>query len=324
MMKKWQIMLLMILAVIAVLLILFHKLVWLIGCNLFQPALPLDENAEWTGGTYNRVYYGESEAQYADLYVPNTDEPSPLFVLVHGGGFVSNDAQSRQAQFMYRYFRDHGYACASVNYRLAAEAPFPAAIEDVGAAVKYLGQHAGEFGYNAEKVAIWGESAGGYLAAYEAISETEVNIAALVDFYGCTDFLTMEEQFEALGIPKLVRTIANSWAVGALEGFSSCEEYWLRKPYAEWSEELKKTASVVWQAEHNAKNPSLRSLIYHGDADMTVPDAQSAALFSALKHACGEGNVKYERFHGYMHAADRFYSDERLSEVESFIREVIK
>ena len=63
MMKKWQIVLLMILAVIAVLLILFHKLVWLIGCNLFQPALPLDENAEWTGGTYNRVYYGESEAQ---------------------------------------------------------------------------------------------------------------------------------------------------------------------------------------------------------------------------------------------------------------------
>ena len=47
---------------------------------------------------------------------------------IHGGGFISNDARSRQANLMIQYFRNHGYACASVNYRLAQEAPFPAAI----------------------------------------------------------------------------------------------------------------------------------------------------------------------------------------------------
>ena len=53
------------------------------------------------------------------------------------GGFVYNDSQSRQAQLMYRYFRDHGYACASVNYRLAQEAAFPAGVEDVKSAIRF-------------------------------------------------------------------------------------------------------------------------------------------------------------------------------------------
>lgn len=322
-MKKWQIALLIILAIIIILLLIYHKAVWTIGMNLFQPMIELDESDNWTGGTYDRVSYGDLDSQYIDLYVPKTDVPAPLFVLVHGGGFVSGDSQTRQAQFMYRYFRDHGFACASINYRLAGEAPFPAAIEDVGAAVKFLGQHADQYGYNAERVAIWGESAGGYLASYEAISEDEVNIVALVDYYGVTDFLSTEEQFKTQGIPKFILKIANTWISDSCEGYPSYEEYWLRKPYADWTEE-RQAASVVWQAEHNAKNPALRSLIYHGDADMTVPDAQSALLYNALAHTYGEGNVKLQLFHGYMHAADRFYTNQQLSEVELFLNEVLR
>ena len=95
-------------------------------------------DGEWTGGkSYKNVQYSEvSASDYLNLYVPDDDNPPPLLVLVHGGGFVTNDCESRQAQLMYQYFRDHGWACATVNYRLAQEAFFPAAVEDVKCAVR--------------------------------------------------------------------------------------------------------------------------------------------------------------------------------------------
>ncbi|MBQ1922747.1 MAG: alpha/beta hydrolase [Lachnospiraceae bacterium] len=122
----------------------------------FSPTLPLDESEEWKGGRSfeGLVYAEDSEAQYIDLYVPESDAPMPLFVMIHGGGFAFNDAQSRQARFMYRYFRDHGFACASVNYRLSPEAAYPAAVCDVKAAVRFLCHNAGEYGFDADRIAV--------------------------------------------------------------------------------------------------------------------------------------------------------------------------
>ena len=133
--------------------------------NLTVSHLPDPATKEWEGGKiYSHIpYAAESESQYLDLYVP--DIPSPqLFVLIHGGGFVAGDADTRQVRFMYDYFRDHGYACASINYRLAGEAPFPAAVCDCKAAIRFLRFHAADYGYDGEKLAVFGESAGGYLA----------------------------------------------------------------------------------------------------------------------------------------------------------------
>ena len=140
--------LLALLLILALLLLIHRYTVRQVWCNVFSPTLPLDESADWAGGkSYERLRYAEdSEAQYIDLYVPDTEEGAPLFVLIHGGGFAFNDAQSRQAQFMYRYFRDRGFACASVNYRLSTEAAYPAATCDVKAAVRFLCHNAEEYG----------------------------------------------------------------------------------------------------------------------------------------------------------------------------------
>ena len=153
------------------------RAVW---CNLTAKKLSLDERErdDWNGGeSYLKVpYASDSQSQYLDLYVPDADAVSSvpkLLVIIHGGGFIYNDSQSRQAQLMYRYFRDHGFACASINYRLAQEAPFPAAIADCKAAIRFLRAHAGEYGYDAEKIAVFGESAGGYLATMCAVTPEE-------------------------------------------------------------------------------------------------------------------------------------------------------
>ncbi|MBQ6987474.1 MAG: hypothetical protein IJQ25_10870, partial [Oscillibacter sp.] len=88
--------------------------------NWTASTLSLEASTVWTGGKqYMGVPYAlDSDSQYLDLYVPDPADGAPpkLFVLIHGGGFIAGDARTRQVQFMVQYFRNRGYACASVNY----------------------------------------------------------------------------------------------------------------------------------------------------------------------------------------------------------------
>ncbi len=332
--------LLILLAVIAVVLVINRYTVRQVFCNLTSPTMPPDDSTEWSGGeTYEHLPYAEdSDAQYIDLYVPHTEKPAPLFVLIHGGGFAFNDAQSPEAQYMYRYFRDHGFACASVDYRLSTEAAYPAAVCDVKAAVRFLCANADEYGYNAENIAVWGESAGGYLATMCAVSapeaygdtlcigETEENrfempaFDALVDYYGCIDFVTQEENFAQEGLISWIPVIANGWANEVLGEYESLEELWLRKDFADWGDEEKIEASPLHRAERQEnENPALRTLIIHGDADITVSHLQSVQLYEAMK-ANGE-DVTLMLVPKCKHADDRLFTDEMLGQVETFLRE---
>ena len=333
-----RLILLVLLLVLALVLILNRYTVRQVWCNVFSPTLPLDTSTTWSGGrSYEHLAYAsDSEAQYVDLYVPDTAEPAPLFVLIHGGGFAFNDAQSRQAQFMYRYFRDHGFACASVNYRLSTQAPFPAAVCDVKAAVRFLCRHAETYGIDAERVAVWGESAGGYLAcmcalsAPEAYSDTlclgesaEVRFDlpafdALVDYYGCIDFVTQRHNFAEEGLVSWIPTVANGWANAVLGEYGSLEELWLRKAYADWGDAETREASPLHRAERQENgNPGMCSLLVHGDADITVSQLQSVELYEALK-ANGEA-VTLKLVPQCKHADDRLFTDTFLGEVEAFL-----
>ncbi len=336
----WIWIVLAVLLVTGIILVVNRYTVRQIWCNVFSPTLPLDESTAWQGGkTLEGIpYAADSEAQYIDLYVPDNVENPPLFVLIHGGGFAFNDAQSRQAQFMYRYFRDQGFACASINYRLSPEAAYPAAVCDVKAAVRFLCHNAQEYGFDAENIAIWGESAGGYLATMTALSAPEAfsdvlcigeteserfpmpSFDALVDYYGCIDFVTQRSNFEEEGLIAWIPTLANVWANDVLDEYDSLEELWLRKNYADWGEEEKIGASPLHRAERQENgNLSLRSLLVHGDADITVSHLQSVELYEALK-ANGE-NVTLKLVPKCKHADDRLFTDEILNEVKSFLLE---
>ncbi len=331
--------LLALLLILAVLLLVNRYTVRQIWCNVFSPTLPLDESTDWAGGRSfeHLAYASDSDAQYIDLYVPDGEEPAPLFVLIHGGGFAFNDSQSRQAQFMYRYFRDHGFACASVNYRLSTEAAYPAATCDVKAAVRFLCRHAEAYGIDAGRIAVWGESAGGYLATMCALSapeafsdtlcigETEDErfpmpaFDALVDYYGCIDFVTQRGNFAQEGLVSWIPTLANGWADEVLGEYDSLEEFWFRKNYADWGEEETVEASPLHRAERQENgNPAMRSLLVHGDADITVSHLQSLELYDALM-ANGE-NVTLKLVPQCKHADDRLFTDELLGEVEAFLR----
>lgn len=158
-----------------------------------------------TYDSYLNLRYAElSNSNQLDLYVPKGDGPFPVVVWIHGGGWNSGDKANPRAL----YLAAQGYAVASLNYRLSPEAIFPAQIHDVKAAIRWLRANANRYDLDPNRIAAWGASAGGHLAALLGTSaddptledlsmghpEYSSQVQAVVDWYGPTDFLQMEAQ----------------------------------------------------------------------------------------------------------------------------------
>ena len=98
------------------------------------------------------------------VYRPDADGPLPTVVFFHGGGFVIGDLDTHDGVCRL-LCRDVGAVVVSVDYRLAPEHPFPAAVDDAYAAVTWVAAHLDEYGADATRLAVAGDSAGGNLAA---------------------------------------------------------------------------------------------------------------------------------------------------------------
>jgi acetyl esterase len=116
----------------------------------------------------NRTVPGGGGQVPVRVYTPTSGRRLPGLIYFHGGGFILGTLDSCD-----RVCRDlahlSGRVVVSVDYRLAPEHPFPAAVEDACAATKYVLEHAGEFGIDENQIAIGGESAGANLAAVTAL-----------------------------------------------------------------------------------------------------------------------------------------------------------
>jgi acetyl esterase/lipase len=213
-----------------------------------------------------------SKAQMLDLYLPaNVDRTVPVVVFIHGGGWYEGDKSECPALPMVH----KGYAVASINYRLTGQARFPAQIFDCKAAIRWLRAHANQYHLDPNKIAVWGESAGGQLAALLGTSggvrELEGNLGsndqdsrvqAVVDWFGPANFLAAGNK-DAL----------SAEAVQALIG--------LLGALPDKAPTLAKAASPITYVNKNAP----QFLIMHGDKDQQVPLAQSQELDAALKKA---------------------------------------
>lgn len=121
---------------------------------------------KWPDVAYAQV----SAAQKLDIYLPEDgDGPFPVIVAIHGGAFRMGDKADGQHTPMLEGL-ERGYAVVSINYRMSGEAIFPAAVYDVKAAIRWIRANAASYHFNAEKIAVWGGSAGGHLAAMAGVS----------------------------------------------------------------------------------------------------------------------------------------------------------
>lgn len=134
-----------------------------------------------------------------DIYLPKGAESPPLVMFIHGGGWQNGDRKRCRLGWL----AAHGYAVASVEYRMSQEKVFPAQIEDCKGALRWLRANAEKYGYNAKKVVVAGTSAGGHLSQLMGTSgdvkELEGEVAGnleessraqgVIAYYGASDFV---------------------------------------------------------------------------------------------------------------------------------------
>lgn len=244
-----------------------------------------------------------------DVSVPRTAQPPQLIVWVHGGAWRSGSRKSVPIQDLLK----HGFAIASVDYRLSPVARFPAQVHDIKAAIRYLRARQDDYGYDASKVFIVGSSAGGHLAALVGVTnghaELEGNVGThldqssavqgIVDYYGPTNFLTILKQSTPHGLS--VRIPALQLLLG-----SQPEE----------NASLAHLASPVFHVDQH--DPPL--LLIHGDQDPQVPINQSHELHGKYKEL--HRPVVFQVIHNGAHGGPQFYDAKQLQQVVQFLKSI--
>jgi len=138
-----------------------------------------------------------------DLYLPQRfdERPVPVVLYVHGGGWQEGDKTWISRILPAERLVARGYAVAAINYRLAPRSHWPAQIADAKCAVRFLRAQAARYQLDPERIGVWGESAGGHLAALLGLAGPAAGlegtggyagqssrVAAVVDMCGPTDF----------------------------------------------------------------------------------------------------------------------------------------
>lgn len=210
-----------------------------------------------------------------DLYIPAAaTEPLPLIIWIHGGGWRGgNKGGINNCVNVLK----HGYALASVEYRLSGEALFPAAIEDCKAAVSYLRWKAPKLGLDPERFGVWGSSAGGHLVALLGVTnDTDVfdthpvtqkaspTVQAVCNWFGPTDFLRMND------------------VIGRMDHNApdSPESLFIGVPIQDYPEKVQRANPITYVTR---SDPPM--LLMHGDKDGLVIYNQSELLYTALQEA---------------------------------------
>lgn len=245
-----------------------------------------------------------------DLHRPPA-ENAPLIVYVHGGAWRAGSKKDVPIAKLL----DHGFAIASVDYRLSTQAVFPAQIHDIKAAIRFLRANAAMFHLNTDKIAIIGSSAGGHLAALVGVSsgnkalegrvgdhlDQSSDVQCIVSFYGASNLQSILSQSTEFGLT--VRIPALKLLLGDVP---------------DKKRDLAKLASPV--AHLDKTDPPL--LLIHGAADPQMPPAQSRELTGACEvlHL----PVTLITLPDSKHGGPEFYDDERTAIVAKFLDNVLR
>ncbi|MFJ2620299.1 alpha/beta hydrolase fold domain-containing protein [Glutamicibacter sp. NPDC087344] len=215
---------------------------------------------------------GNGAAQLMDLYLPHTGATSvPVVIWLHGGGWFTGDRTL--APDLAATAARTGIAFASIEYRLSGEATFPAPLDDVIAAIRHLRIHGSQWGLDAERIGLWGASAGAHLAALSALTASsaeadapaDAQVSCVVACYPPVDLELIINQ----------RPAGKTWdqtPEGRLLGV---------EPNTAAGQAIARAANPLTHL--SAQAPPF--LLCHGTADVLVPHLHSQKLFDQLQSA---------------------------------------
>ena len=240
-----------------------------------------------------------------DLIYPEDKEKAyPCIVWICGGAWVSMDKSAHLA-YLSELARK-GFAVASVQYRTSNEARFPAQLQDVKAAIRYLRAHAERYHIDPERFGVMGESAGGYLTCMAALCEDSG--------YDVGEYLEYSSRVQA-ACPWYPPTDFRGFPYDSPEQCAaSPESLLLGKNVMRNQEEALSLCPVSFVTKDAPP-----FLIIHGNQDRTVPFAQGVLLHDKLEEAgC---DVTLLELEGADHADRQFFQKEIWEEIARFFGE---
>jgi len=267
-------------------------------------------------------YASLSQSQKLDIYLPEQGNgPFPVILHIHGGGFAIGDKRDIHVMAFLRGL-ERGYAVVSVNYRLSGEAVFPAGLQDVKAAIRWLRANAEQYHLDGDRVAACGGSSGGNYAAMVCLTasvtefddaslgnaEYPCHVQAAVDLFGPTDFLKMDEQLAENGFGPSDHGEADS-----------PESRYLGAKLSDAPLKVVLANPMTYIHEHM---PPI--LIQHGRLDTLVPIQQSTMFVEKLEKYISHDRFEFDIIEGAGHGDPLFETEENMDRVFSFIDKHLK
>lgn len=222
-----------------------------------------------------------------DIHLPkHGQEPFPIVVSIYGSAFFSNSSKGNTFKDgLGQKLLENGFAVVSINHRSSSDAIFPATIQDVKAAIRFIRANSAKFSLDNSFIGITGWSSGGHLSALTGttnstktdkinglsvdiegnvgtFTQTSSHVNAVVDWFGPTDFLLMDKCGSSMKHDD-VKSPESSLIGGAIQ------------------ENKEKTSLANPISYVNKNNPPF--LIFHGDKDPLVPHCQSEKLYEKLQ-----------------------------------------
>ncbi len=242
-----------------------------------------------------------------DVYLPaNAKGKLPLVIFIHGGGWLSNDKYADMG-YMKKTVAEivsSGFALASIDYRFSTQAVFPAQMQDCNRAVSFLYDNSDKYGFDKNRFAVMGFSAGGHLASLVGLSRNNdvtaffmpgssklFRFKAVVDFYGPAELILFPGSNDEKSPEGLL--------IGAAP---------LSRP------DLAKAASPVTYVDKN--DPPF--LIIHGEKDQLVSTKHSQLLSAWLSVSGVQNELVIVK--DAPHFGEMFDSDEVRNKVMTFLR----
>jgi acetyl esterase/lipase len=233
--------------------------------------------------------YADDTMKYhrLDIYLPSVEKPTyPVVLLIYGSAWFGNDGKGNDLKTIGKALLDNGFAVVTPNHRSSRDSLFPAQINDIKAAIRFVRANANDYQFDTSFIGITGSSSGGHLSSLAGTSgfvklytvssttfDIEGNVGkntafsssvnAVVDWFGPTDFQKMDSCGSSM-----VHNAADSPESSLIGG-----------PIQDNNDKCSLTNPITYV---DKLDPPF--LIFHGTSDPLVPYCQSEILFKALQN----------------------------------------
>ncbi|MEK3989703.1 MULTISPECIES: alpha/beta hydrolase fold domain-containing protein [Robertmurraya] len=217
-----------------------------------------------------------------DILKPNSKDLLPAVVFITGGGFMAANKDNYLQQRM--DISEAGYVVTSIEYRVTPQSTFPAPLEDVKSAIRYLRANSAKYGIDPNQIAVMGSSAGGYLAALAGTTnnikeydkgdflDVSSKVNAVIDLYGLSDLTKVGE-----GYSKEVQEIHKSPSAPEAMWVNGAAVFGPGGSILDHPDKAAKANPITY-----VTNDDPPFLLMHGDQDTLVSPNQTQILHEAL------------------------------------------